>query len=65
MVSGTTSSGACASQPLQFPRCLAITPALRFLQPTPTRADFEEREIVATFARNAVPLDVLVVDMDW
>jgi len=27
--------------------------------------DFEEREIVNTYERNAVPLDVLIVDMDW
>jgi hypothetical protein len=26
--------------------------------------DFEEREIVATYARNSVPLDVMIVDMD-
>ena len=27
-------------------------------------ADFEERGIAASFARNAVPLDVMIVDMD-
>ena len=27
--------------------------------------DFEERDIVATYERNGVPLDVMIIDMDW